>query len=36
LLDKPVDHPFGPYADDFNELVHKYGPFGPIVSDGEI
>lgn len=27
---KPVDHPFGPYADSFSELQHKYGPFGPI------
>ncbi|MBA2611120.1 MAG: c-type cytochrome [Bacteroidetes bacterium] len=28
---KPVDHPFGPYADNFSEKEHKYGPFGPIV-----
>jgi thiosulfate dehydrogenase len=27
---KPVDHPFGPYADGFNEKDHKYGPFTPI------
>lgn len=27
---KPVDHPFGPYADHFTEEQHKYGPFGPI------
>ncbi len=27
---KPVDHPFGPYADEFKEEQHKYGPFGPI------
>lgn len=27
---KPVDHPFGPYADNFSELQHKYGPFKPI------
>ncbi len=27
---KPVDHPFGPYADAFSEKQHKYGPFGPI------
>jgi thiosulfate dehydrogenase len=27
---KPFDHPFGPYADSFSELQHKYGPFGPI------
>jgi thiosulfate dehydrogenase len=24
---KPVDYPFGPYADRFSELRHKYGPF---------
>ncbi len=27
---KPVDHPFGPYADNFTELQHKYGPYLPI------
>jgi thiosulfate dehydrogenase len=27
---KPVDHPFGPFADDFDEQQHKYGPFKPI------
>jgi thiosulfate dehydrogenase len=27
---KPVDHPFGPFADPFPETQHKYGPFGPI------
>lgn len=27
---KPIDHPFGPYADTFSEQQHKYGPFGPI------
>lgn len=27
---KPVDHPFGPYADSFSERQHKFGPFGPI------
>ena len=27
---KPVDHPFGPYADSFSERQHKYGPFLPI------
>ncbi len=27
---KPVDHPFGPFADNFSEQQHKYGPFGPI------
>ncbi|HEU4861757.1 MAG TPA: c-type cytochrome [Chitinophagaceae bacterium] len=28
---KPVDHPFGPYADGFTEEQHKYGPFQPII-----
>ncbi len=27
---KPVDHPFGPYADAFSERQHKYGPYQPI------
>ena len=30
LLDKPVDAPYGPYADGFSEAQHKYGPFAPI------
>jgi len=29
-LDKPVDAPYGPYADGFGEQQHKYGPFAPI------
>lgn len=29
---KPFDHPFGPYKDTFPEIMHKYGPFGPIVA----
>jgi thiosulfate dehydrogenase len=32
---KPFDHPFGPYADTFPELQHKFGPFGPIVAAGK-
>ncbi|MDB5119615.1 MAG: cytochrome c class [Sphingobacteriales bacterium] len=24
---KPVDYPFGPYADSYTEKQHKYGPF---------
>ncbi len=28
---KPVDHPFGPYADSFSERQHKYGPFKEII-----
>ena len=27
---KPVDYPFGPYADNFSELRHKFGPFEEI------
>ena len=27
---KPVDYPFGPYADTFSVQQHKYGPFDPI------
>ena len=30
IAGKPVDHPFGPYADSIPEVQHKYGPFGPI------
>lgn len=30
LAGKPIDHPFGPYADKFSEQQHKYGPFSPI------
>lgn len=29
---KPVDFPFGPYADTFTEQQHKYGPFKPIAA----
>lgn len=29
---KPVDFPFGPYADKFTEAQHKYGPFEPIAN----
>lgn len=28
---KPIDHPFGPFADGFSEEQHKYGPFKPIL-----
>lgn len=28
---KPVDHPFGPYADTFTEKQHKYGPYKPML-----
>ena len=30
LIEKPVDTPYGPYADGFSEQQHKYGPFAPI------
>jgi thiosulfate dehydrogenase len=31
-LDKrPIDYPFGPYADAFSEQQHKYGPYPPIL-----
>lgn len=29
---KPIDFPFGPYADKFTAEQHKYGPFGEIAS----
>lgn len=28
---KPIDHPFGPFTDGFDEIQHKLGPFKPIV-----
>ena len=30
LKNKPIDFPFGPYADKFSERQHKYGPFKPM------
>lgn len=30
IAGKPVDHPFGPYADPYPETQHKFGPYGPI------
>lgn len=32
LDSKPVDFPFGPYADSFTENQHKFGPFKPIAA----
>ena len=29
-LQKPVDTPYGPYADGFPPEQHKYGPFDPV------
>jgi len=34
LLQKPVDTPYGPYADGFSQQQHKYGPFAQ--KSGEI
>lgn len=28
--EKPLDAPFGPYADSFSAQQHKYGPFAPM------
>ena len=33
ITKKPVDQPFGPYADVFAVKQHKYGPFKPIVEE---
>ena len=30
IAGKPVDHPFGPFADSIPEQQHKFGPYGPI------
>jgi thiosulfate dehydrogenase len=30
IAKKPIDFPFGPYADQFTEKQHKFGPFKPI------
>ncbi|HUQ96555.1 MAG TPA: c-type cytochrome [Chitinophagaceae bacterium] len=30
ITKKPIDFPFGPYADTFSETQHKYGPFAPM------
>lgn len=30
LLTKPIDAPYGPYADGFDRRQHTFGPFGPI------
>jgi thiosulfate dehydrogenase len=36
IAKKPVDHPFGPFADSFSEQQHKYGPFEEIVKARKI
>lgn len=33
LRKKAIDHPFGPYADNFSEQQHKYGPFDAIADE---
>ena len=33
IRNKPIDHPFGPYADKFSEAQHKHGPFKPIADE---
>ena len=30
LLQKPVDTPYGPYADKFSQTQHQFGPYAPI------
>lgn len=30
LTKKPIDAPYGPYADEFSVKQHKYGPYQPI------
>ncbi len=30
LLQKPVDTPYGPYADGFSQAQHEFGPYPPI------
>lgn len=30
LLQKPIDTPYGPYADGFSERQHTFGSYGPI------
>ena len=32
LSKKPIDFPFGPYDDPFDERQHKYGPYQPILA----
>jgi thiosulfate dehydrogenase len=29
---KPIDTPYGPYADGFSAAQHTFGPFGPILA----
>jgi len=34
-LEKPLDAPYGPYADGFSEEQHRLGPFAPIRAEIE-
>jgi len=31
ISEKPFDHPFGPFTDEFSEEQHKFGPYKPII-----
>jgi len=31
LKNKPIDYPTGPYADEFSQQQHKYGPYKSII-----
>jgi thiosulfate dehydrogenase len=33
IAEKPIDHPFGPYADSFSEARHKYGPYSDMLKN---
>jgi thiosulfate dehydrogenase len=32
LREKPVDTPYGPYADAFSQTQHRLGPYGPMLA----
>jgi thiosulfate dehydrogenase len=32
ISQKPIDFPYGPYADGFTEAQHRYGPYQPIIA----
>lgn len=33
---KPIDDPFPPYDDKFSEAQHRFGPYLPMLKDGEM
>jgi len=35
ITKKPIDYPFGPFADQYSEAQHKYGPFKEIIEAGK-